>query len=49
MKKCLWEYNDTDDFYETACGEGHMFNEGTISENKYKFCPYCGKEIKVKK
>ena len=48
-KYCLWEYNDIDDFYETPCNNsGYAFTEGTIKENKFKFCPYCGKKIRGK-
>lgn len=44
-KYCYWDYNDIDDFYETSCGEGWSFQEGTLKENKVKFCPFCGKRI----
>lgn len=51
MKHCIWTYIDIDDFYETSCGndKGFCFNDGGIKENKFRFCPYCGKIIKVKK
>lgn len=46
---CIWEYNDIDDFYKTPCNNsGYAFNEGNLKENKFKFCPYCGRVIKEK-
>ena len=48
MTKCLWicpngyEY---DNVTESECGQSHVFNNGTPTENHFKFCPYCGKEI----
>ena len=45
---CEWMQDDgATDIYETKCGNSHMFIDGNPSENKYKYCPYCGKEIKV--
>ena len=48
MKYCKWTYQDIDGFYETSCcgGEGFQFNEGGVKENKFVYCPYCGKKIK---
>lgn len=44
---CIWEYNDIDGFYETPCNNsGYAFNEGNVKENKFKFCPYCGRVIR---
>ena len=46
---CEWRItkNYFDDFIcETSCGDGGYFREGGIKENHYKYCPYCGKEIK---
>lgn len=48
--KCLWEYEcdhpEYQRYYYTECGESHMFSDGKISDNKFKYCPYCGKQIK---
>lgn len=49
MKYCKWTYIDTDDFYETSCDNGQCFIEGSVKENHYMFCPYCGKKIKENK
>lgn len=32
--------------YDTECGNAHYFSEGGISDNQYRFCPFCGKPIK---
>jgi hypothetical protein len=57
MKKCEWggvviegwymdDFNDKDDIvWETGCGQTMSFNEGTIEDNNYRYCPYCGGEI----
>lgn len=42
---CTWTEDD-DGYYETSCGEMHVFITGTPSENHYKFCPYCGLELR---
>ena len=43
---CKWEEDeDGDGLWHTGCKEIHILMEGTPTENKYKFCPYCGKEI----
>ncbi len=38
---CPWSLDD-DGNWETTCGNYHTFLEGTLLENKYMFCPYCG-------
>jgi hypothetical protein len=50
QKTCRWGLsNDYDmEFYETSCDNAQYFSEGSIKENKYAFCPYCGKPIEVK-
>lgn len=43
---CEWKYHRTIDdipMYETSCY--HEFEKRFVK--KYKFCPYCGKKIKV--
>jgi hypothetical protein len=49
---CEWIQGDGEadavtDIYDTRCGNYHMFIEGNPIDNKYLFCPYCGKKIKV--
>jgi len=45
-EKCKWVYDNFHDFWETECGNAFTVLEGTPSDNKMRFCPYCGKEIK---
>ena len=32
--------------YATGCNEYHLLGEETPGENKYRYCPYCGKKIR---
>jgi rRNA maturation endonuclease Nob1 len=36
-----------EDYWHTACGEDWIFPEGGPDENKMKFCPMCGRPLKV--
>ena len=48
--KCRWkEHKDNDELgiYDTDCGETFFFSEGTAKENKFNYCPYCGKRIEA--
>jgi hypothetical protein len=45
LNVCVWSYN-SDGFYDTACVNAFMLESGSLKENKFKFCPYCGKRIK---
>ena len=40
---------NSDGYYETTCGGTWMFEYEGITENKAKFCPFCGGEIIEKK
>ncbi len=45
--KCDWVYNGDDySYYDTECKEAFIFEAGQIDDNKFKYCPYCGKPIK---
>lgn len=45
---CEWRLCDEEaNVYDTSCRNPHILIEGTPEENNYKFCPYCGKKIKV--
>jgi hypothetical protein len=46
---CKWTYNENYYYYGTECGEAHMFNEGNVEDNNYKYCPYCGRLIEEEK
>lgn len=47
-KFCVWGLIGYGGFYKTACENAHSFEADGIKENKFKFCPYCGKRIKEK-
>ena len=50
MDICFWEEVDTGDHYESGCNKkGFQFNDGSPYDNGFKFCPYCGKQLKIKK
>ena len=45
---CEWELSDDDyNLYETSCGNLQILMGGSPIDNKYLYCPYCGKKIKV--
>ncbi len=46
--ECGWlEKEDGEEgYWDTSCGNSHLFFGGTPADNQYKFCPYCGKPIK---
>ena len=44
---CESKYNDTEYYWESSCDHLHIFMSDGPKENEYKFCPYCGKKIKV--
>lgn len=45
---CEWRLCDEEaNVYDTSCRNPHILIEGSPRENNYKFCPYCGKKIKV--
>lgn len=47
---CFWEEVDTGEYYESGCNKkGFQFNDGSPYDNGFKFCPYCGKQLKIKK
>jgi len=46
-KKCQWNEDESGWWY-TDCGEAHEFTTGGVEENRYKFCPYCGKTLEEK-
>lgn len=45
---CKWRLCDEElNVYDIRCRNPHILFKGTPKENNYKFCPYCGKKIKV--
>lgn len=49
-KDCLWVSVDNEsNTFEASCNHQEFtFTTGTVLENGFKFCPYCGKTIKQK-
>lgn len=49
---CEWEDKEFDEdntWYETQCERSFYFSDGSNCEdNKFLFCPYCGKKILTK-
>ena len=44
---CEWKYNDSEYYFESSCKHLQIFMSDGPEENEYRFCPYCGKKIKV--
>ena len=42
---CNWHQDDDDGTWATDCGGIFVIIEGTPSDNKMKFCAYCGKPL----
>lgn len=47
--RCKWyyTYSDEENIFDTDCGEGFYFESGGVGEDGFKYCPYCGRLIKV--
>ena len=45
--KCTWKEDDAND-WDTECGHTFMFNDGGPNDNRFAFCPYCGRQIAEK-
>lgn len=44
---CEWMPEDeSSDWYNSECGMSFIFNDGSATENGFKFCPRCGKKLK---
>jgi hypothetical protein len=43
---CVWVNADSDEEFETQCGNAFTFIDGGIKENDCKFCQYCGGAVK---
>lgn len=42
---CEWMYNEGDSFWEAECGFDFVLIDGTLEENKIRYCPGCGGKI----
>lgn len=45
METCTWFNEFATDRYDTDCGSSFTLNDGTPSDNRMKFCCFCGKPI----
>lgn len=46
QEECKWKKEKGEEIvFETSCGAMHLFIDGGIRDNSYKYCPYCGGEI----
>ena len=45
MTTCDWSHDSTHSKWDSGCGNGFQFMDGTPRENGFKFCPFCGKEL----
>lgn len=44
---CLWTRQDADsEWWSTSCGEEYYINFGIPTEQKMKFCCFCGRQLK---
>jgi len=41
---CEW-VEDVDGIWDTGCGQFFVLEDGTPSDNKMRWCPYCGKSL----
>jgi hypothetical protein len=49
--KCYWKIEDDhwyNSYYISSCGDKFIFNEEGPFENNFKYCPFCGRKIKIK-
>lgn len=44
---CTWKPDENSDtgLYETDCGGLFYFEDGTPTDHRFKFCPYCGRNL----
>ena len=44
---CEWRLCDEQsNVYDTSCRNPHILIDGSPSDNRFEYCPYCGKRIK---
>jgi hypothetical protein len=44
VESCEW-YQDEEGLYETSCGHYFEVTSGSATENRMKFCCYCGQPM----
>ena len=45
IEECVWSL-DCEGNWETSCEETFVLIDGTPSENRLNYCPYCGKPLR---
>ncbi len=46
METCKWSLENEDaNNWQSECGHSFWFETGDPTENKMKFCPYCGRKL----
>lgn len=48
ISTCIWTESENGP-YQTNCGREFYFEDGTVEEHKFLWCPFCGGDIKVTK
>jgi len=48
-EQCSWVRDDSNDgdIWYTLCDRAFVFNADGPFENSFKFCPYCGRELRI--
>lgn len=47
---CIWSLdNELENKWNTSCENAHFLESQSPENNKYKFCTYCGRKIRVNK
>ena len=44
-KTCVWAQEDESDLWATKCGHYFTINDGTPTDNKMRYCVFCGGTI----
>ena len=42
---CVWREKFDPDYWETGCDNAFIMIEGTPTENRMSYCPYCGRPL----
>lgn len=48
-ESCVWKLDDVgwdDTFWETSCEEVAILLGGSPNDNNFKYCPFCGRQIR---
>lgn len=46
--RCLWKFNPDYAYWRSACGQSYEFFVGGPRENGIRFCPFCGRSVRVR-